>query len=289
MQSFKGILSNSGTASRLLLLVGISFFFTFFSVLLWTLFTNGDSSDIDSLKVLQLLQSIGMFVIPPLLLAYFCSEKPFKYLGLDKKTNAIDIVYVTVFMLLIIPFVNLVGDLNQQLVLPKALEGIENWMKASEEEAMILTEQLLSVSTLQGLLFNIFLIALLPALGEEFIFRGAMQRILQNWKGAVFAIWITAFIFSAIHMQFYGFVPRLLLGAFFGYLMLWSGNLWLPVLAHFINNAIAVVYYYCRFNGYQFPDIDAVGTGDTMWMGVASGILMIFGGLYIKYYFRKSM
>ena len=89
------------------------------------------------------------------------------------------------------------------------------------------------------------------------------------------AIWLAAFIFSAIHFQFYGFVPRFLLGAFFGYLLVWSGNLWLPVLAHFTNNAVAIVFYYLKNNGFHVFDIDTLGTGNTLWIGYVSGLLTL--------------
>lgn len=288
MYKFKGLLEQSGTVSKILLLVGTCIFFGVFGMLLWSAFTNGDVTDIATLKTMQFIQAIGVFILPPLVLAYLWSEKPFEYLRLDKKTKTFDIIYVFVFMVLIIPFVNLLGDLNQQVELPKALEGIENWMKTSEEQAKILTERLLAVQYIQGLFLNILLIAILPALGEELIFRGALQRILHDWKGAIFAIWIAAFIFSAIHVQFYGFVPRLLMGAFFGYLLLWSGNLWLPILAHFTNNVLAVIFYYFKNNGYQMPDIDTIGTGETIWLGVASGALGIFGFFFLKKHFEKQ-
>jgi hypothetical protein len=125
-------------------------------------------------------------------------------------------------------------------------------------------------------------IAVLPAFGEELFFRGAIIRVFQDWKGFKTAIWITAFIFSAIHLQFYGFVPRFLMGAFFGYLLLWSENLWLPITAHFINNLLAVIFYYFKYNGYKIPDIDAIGTGNTLWIGIASGALGIFVIIWLK-------
>ncbi|NDP20856.1 MAG: CPBP family intramembrane metalloprotease [Paludibacter sp.] len=288
MNKFKGILSESGTISRVLLLVGTSIFFATFGMLLWTVFTNRDLTDVNTIKTLQFVQAIGAFILPPLFLAYLWSNKPLKYLQLDKKTAGLEVVYVLIFMVLIIPAINLLGDLNQQLILPKGLEEIENWMKTSEEQAMIITQQLLNVHTIQGLLLNILLIAILPAFGEELIFRGAFQRILQDWKGAVFAIWVAAFVFSAIHLQFYGFLPRLLMGAFLGYLLLWSGNLWLPVLAHFTNNVLAVIFYYFKNNGYQLPDIDLIGTGNTVWLGIASAAIGVFGIFFLKKQFEKT-
>jgi hypothetical protein len=102
------------------------------------------------------------------------------------------------------------------------------------------------------------------------------------------AIWLAAFIFSAIHMQFFGFFPRLLLGAFFGYLLLWSGNLWLPIVAHFTNNGIAIVFYYLKYNGYKVPDIDTIGTGSTLWLGIVSVVFLIFGFMWLKLKIQHS-
>lgn len=282
MLAFKGILKQSGFFSKLLLLLGSACFFTILGILFWKIISNGDITDTSSLKLMQLFQSLGMFVIPPIVVAYLWSEKPFSFLKIEKKIKWMSAIFIVIMMIIAIPLINLLGDFNQQLVLPKALAGLEDMMKTSELETAKVTEQLLNVHSIIGLLFNIFLIAMLPALGEELFFRGVLQRIFQDWKGAVVSIWITAFIFSAIHFQFYGFLPRLLLGAFFGYLLVWSGNLWLPILAHFINNLMAVVFYYLKFNGYHVLDIDTIGTGNTQWLGWISGILVIIGILTLK-------
>ena len=182
-------------------------------------------------------------------------------------------------MVLIIPGINLLTSLNQQLVFPKVFEGVEAWMKLSEEKMAKLTEQLLNVHTFIALIFNVLLIAMIPALGEELFFRGAVQGIFRQKMDVKVAIWITAILFSAIHMQFYGFIPRMLLGAFFGYLLFWSENIWLPIVAHFANNAFAIIFYYFKNNGYTVPDIDTIGTGSSLWLGglsIAIGILGFF-------------
>ncbi len=281
MNKFKGVLQHSGIFSKLVVLFAIICFFILLLAPLSSLI-NVASTESNTLKLYQLLLSIGMFVLPPFILAYLCSKKPAEYLYLNKKANPKDIVFIVLLMLLIIPFINLLGDLNHQLVLPKALAGLEKWIKINEDAASKLEDQMLQVHGVYALFFNVFVIAILPALGEELFFRGTIIRVFQDWKGFKTAIWVTAFIFSAIHLQFYGFVPRLLMGAFFGYLLLWSENLWLPITAHFINNLVAVVFYYLKFNGYKIPDIDAVGTGDTLWIGIASGAVGIFGIFWLK-------
>jgi len=275
MIQLKGIIKESSTFSKLLLLIGTSSFFTLLALLLWKIISNGNVADIQSIKLMQFLQSIGMFVIPPFVLAYFWSKKPFRLLQLDRQTDWKNTISIAFLMIVAIPFINLLGELNQHLVLPDALASIEAMMKAAELETAQLTEKLLNVNRLDSLLLNIFLIAMLPALGEELFFRGVLQRIFTDWNGAVIAIWLTAFIFSAIHFQFYGFLPRMLLGAFFGYLVLWTGNLWIPIFAHFINNFMAVIFYYLKNNGYSVLDIDIVGTGNTQWVGWVSGCITL--------------
>jgi membrane protease YdiL (CAAX protease family) len=231
-----------------------------------------------------------VIVLPPIVLAYLISTTPWNYLKIvNKKSNWMDLILVILFMILIIPFVNLLGNLNQQLVLPKVFSGLEMWMKQSEDQATALTQKFLNVHDFSGLLYNLFLIALIPAIGEELYFRGALQGIIKQWKGIKVSIWITAIIFSTIHFQFYGFLPRMLLGAFFGYLIFWSENLWLPVVAHFTNNAIAVVFYFLKFNGFKLPDIDSIGIGKTMWVGFISGAIGMCGFFWIKSRFESKI
>jgi len=116
------------------------------------------------------------------------------------------------------------------------------------------------------------MIALLPAIGEELLFRGVIQRIFIRWtKNSHWGIWIAAILFSALHMQFYGFIPRLLLGALFGYLLVWSGSMWLPIAAHFVNNAVAVIGMYMIDKGTINPEFEEIGsTGDSIYLSVIS-------------------
>ena len=122
------------------------------------------------------------------------------------------------------------------------LNGIEIWMKNSEEKAKVLTDAFTEGDSLGVLFLNLIVIALLAALSEELFFRGVLQKVLiECTRNKHLGVWIGAIIFSAFHMQFYGFLPRMLMGAFLGYLFLWSGSLWLGIFAHFINNGMAVL------------------------------------------------
>ena len=283
----KGIFKDSGVLAKLLQLIAVFVFVMIATLLVTVLVTTGDMNDMSNVKVMKLIQSFGLFVIPPFVMASLWSNNAFEFLRLKSTLRWTTVLYVVAFMLVAIPFINMLSWLNQQIILPEALSEIEKMMQSSEVQIAEITEKMLNVSTLGALLFNVFLVAVVPALGEELFFRGTIQRLLSDWKGALFAIWITAFVFSAIHMQFYGFLPRMLLGAFLGYLLLWSGSLWLPIIAHFVNNSVAVVFYYLKFNGVKVIDVETIGTDDTLWLGIVSGIVCVFLGFLIRKNTRK--
>lgn len=284
----KGYFENSSLSAKLFQLIGVFFILMLITLLDISLFFQNDLTEIGNLKIAQLIQSVGMFVIPPLIMAYLWSSKPLSYLQLNRLPNTKSTLYAIVIMLIAIPFINLLAQLNQEISLPAFMATIEAQMKAAELQIAELTEKMLNVKSMDALAFNILLIAIIPAIGEELFFRGIIQKILSERRNIHLAIWISAFIFSAIHLQFYGFFPRLLLGAFLGYLLFWSGNLWLPVIAHFTNNAMAVVFYYLKFNGVQVFDFETIGSGNTWWVGVISGILVIIGVYFIRKQFLSE-
>lgn len=160
-----------------------------------------------------------------------------------------------------LPLINFMVMLNEQLVLPEFMSGIEVWMKETEQTAARFTEAFLVMTTTQDLLVNLIIIAIIPAIGEELLFRGLIQRLLIKWtQNAHWGILIASVLFSALHMQFFGFLPRMMLGVLFGYLFLWSGSLWLPILCHFINNGSAVVISYMEQQSLLNLDVDTIGT-----------------------------
>ena len=283
MENQRGIFKNTGIFYQIMVLIGLTLFFSL--LMLPPVGFLGFLKLPESwfLRFSQLLMSIGMFVIPPFALAFLVSENARSYLHLNTKTDWKIAVTVFIFMILIIPFINLLGDLNHRIVLPTAFSTLENQLKEMEEQANVTIEKLLNVHSFFVLSLNILVIAIIPAFGEELFFRGALQSIFKTRKGAVAGIWWAAIIFSAIHMQFYGFIPRMLMGAFFGYLVFWSGNLWLAILAHFTNNFVAIIFYYLKNNGIQTFDIDTIGTGNTLWIGILSGVA---GAIFIYFFYK---
>lgn len=238
------------------------------------------------LKFFQVVQAIGVFIIPPLVLGYLFYGNIADYLHLNKSFTFTTLFLVIVIMFFASPFINFTGELNSNMHLPEWMSGIENWMRDSEDKAAKLTEAFLKVDSLWGLYFNIFMIAVLPAIGEELLFRGLIQRIFTRMtRNNHWGIWISAILFSALHMQFYGFIPRMLLGVLFGYLLVWSGSMWLPIAAHFINNGFAVVAMYMIDKEMMNPQVETFGADADTYVYTILSIVFVSIFLYL---YRKQ-
>ena len=203
---------------------------------------KGIAFDPSLMRISQFISAVSTFLLPACFFAWLCSNQPKRYLSIGEFPTFKVLALTFLSMFLINPAISLTGLLNQQMELPSFMEGIEHWMRTQEYEAERLTLLLLSEKGIGALLANLLVVALTAGITEEFLFRGAFQRILERWtSNPHLVIWIAACLFSAFHMQFYGFLPRMLLGAYFGYLLYWSRNIWIPVFAHFTNNAFAVI------------------------------------------------
>jgi membrane protease YdiL (CAAX protease family) len=199
------------------------------------------------IKYTLFAQDISFFIVPSVIIltklnpGYETSILNIKALRIN------EVILVTILAFCAFPVTSLTGQLNSEMVLPDWLSGVEEWMKDKEVYANQLLDLIMTPDTFLGMCLNMLIIAALPAVSEELIFRGVFQKIFQNlFKSGHLAVWFTSFLFSAIHFQFYGFLPRFILGLIFGYLFLWSRNLWLPVIAHFINNAAPTIGAYIK-------------------------------------------
>jgi len=245
---------------------------------------------IKGMKLAQAASAIIMFIIPALLFAWMSSEKKISYLKMNKGFNIQLGLIVLLLVFAAMPLINWTGELNGHLRLPGFLSGLEEWMKASEESLKRLTEEFLKMDTIGDLFINIIVIALLAAVGEELLFRGAMQNVFLEWtKNVHVAVWVTAILFSAFHMQFYGFLPRMLLGVVLGYLYIWSGSLWLPILFHFLNNGLAVLFAYLISKGIISEEVETVGAGGTSILLVAASLAASVGLMYYMYKQRPPL
>ncbi|PST85054.1 CPBP family intramembrane metalloprotease domain-containing protein [Pedobacter yulinensis] len=227
----------------------------------------------DALKIMQAASSIGVFIVPALLLVRTEGRK-FSDFYHFRRPEPSFFLLVLAIMVASLPVMECVALWNQKMVLPEGLKWLEDWMRRKEDEAMEITIALISTKSIGGLLVNMLVIAILPGIGEELMFRGAVQRAFgRAFRNPHFVIWITAFIFSAIHMQFYGFLPRLLLGAAFGYIYFWTGNLWYAMFAHFLNNAYSVTAaYIMQQQGHSLREIDS--TAYFAWYGYVISLIL---------------
>ena len=215
---------------------------------------------IELLKFLQVLYSIGLFLVPALLAGFLIHRNTWDYIKINRSVKISLIILVILLMFVSMPWINYMGFLNEKLSLPERWSDWMEKIRQNDENSWELMKSYLAVKSIWGLLFNLFMVALIPAVGEEFLFRGTLQRIFSEWfRSEHLAVWTTAVLFSLMHYQFLGFMPRILLGALFGYLFLWTGNIWVPVLAHFVNNAVAVVYYHLFLQGSLRTDPEQLG------------------------------
>ena len=245
--------------------------------------------NISILKFFQTVQAIGVFIIPPFIIAWMLSDKPMTYLQINKKPNIQDVIIVFAIVIFANPLINWLNEINAKLSLPEWLNSIQVWMQNSEDQANKITEAFLSTNSIASVLKNIIMIGILPAIGEELVFRGVVQQLFKKIYGnAHAAIWISAALFSAMHLQFFGFLPRMVLGAMFGYMLEWSGTLWLPVIAHFINNATAVIAYCLAHKGLIGNELDKTGTwADGSFYLVIVSLIFLFG-LFRQLYLRAN-
>ncbi len=172
---------------------------------------------------------------------------------------------------------------NQGLVLPEVLAEVEIWMQEHEATVQRMTNQLTYMETVWDFLLALGVVAVIAAVGEEFFFRGLLQGQLQRTLGNKHAaVWIGALLFSFFHLQFYGFVPRLLLGVLFGYLYLLSANLWMPIFAHFVNNTMVLIAAYAAQHGKNMGPLSTTAPTPSPW--VSLGALLLTGMCIYAFY-----
>jgi uncharacterized protein len=247
---------------------------------IYQILSNPDAENLGLVKYFQIIQSIFLFLVPALIAAWLYSQNMPQYLYADKKPAVLTLVVVMVTLAVAIPFLNALALFNSEMVLPHWMHSVEVKIKSLEETAGRLTGLFLTGGNGFTLALNMFMIAVLPALGEEFLFRGLIQRLLIEWtKNKHAGIWIAAFVFSFIHFQFYGFLPRFLLGLYFGYLLVWSSSIWVPVTGHFINNGVAVLYYHFATKPMGETSMDKLGTSKefdyVLYLSLISTVMLL--------------
>lgn len=240
----------------------------------------------DSKYIMFFLQggaAIGAFVIAPL---YYLRRFENKNLSafFNKRAAHIIPVLLTVFITLFFMNVNtLLIEWNTGINFPDWLSWLEEILIAQEEQARELTRTLTRFSSVSDFLIAILVVAVIPGFGEELVFRGLFQNTFQRiFVNPHAAIWVTAFIFGALHFQFYGLVPRMFLGAIFGYLYYWSGSLLLPMLAHFINNSFGLSMLYLHQLGEIEQDVSEAPSLPYSYI-----LVFLLLGIFCFWYYRS--
>lgn len=295
----KGLLKTKSAGSQFLLFIGIALVSFFLVGLLGTMLLSAitginiiELSDpskwdfttpgfITFIRGMQVVQFIGLFLLPVLICARLFSTDSKKYLGLKKPSYKFYFLAGVAVMIVAIPLVNWLGELNKNVQFPS---GWVEWMKSSEEEAEKTVKALLSRHTVQDLLINILCIAGLAAVGEELLFRGMAQRLLikmfrNPWPGII----IAAFLFSAMHLQFYGFLPRFVLGICLGIIYWYSGSLWVAILAHFVYDALLITL------AYFYPEmLNSENSVKMSNLAIAGSISFVVAVVLIEWMRKKS-
>ena len=228
------------------------------------------------MKIAQGLSSIFMFVVPPIVY-YYITRKAHQMhdLGFRSLTRPWWLILIGASLMLVsIPFTNQLTLWNEDLSFGPAFTKLEAYLKTLEETAQAATEKMLNVDTFGGLLLNLLIIALIPAVGEEMTFRGVLQQSLTRNMNPHIAILLSSAIFSFIHFQFYGFLPRMFLGMLLGYMFYITNSLWTSILMHFVNNGASVVIYYLGNKGI-IEDVEHFGETHNIWIIIVSAIITI--------------
>jgi len=240
------------------------------------------------LMITQGIATLVGTVITPLAYLYIVEKKTF----FEFFKNTIPILPIILSVVIVICFMGvnaLFIDWNANIQFPEFMSHFEKWANKSESLAAEMTDYLTNFSGFDEFLLAFLVIAIIPAIGEELLFRGFLQNLFhENTQNIHLAIWISAILFSTIHMQFYGFVPRMLLGALFGYLYYWSGNLTIPIVAHLTNNGFTLIMFY--LHDIEIIDTDISNTESSplytvLIFSIITAILLFY---FRKYFLRAS-
>ena len=245
--------------------------------------TKSNPQDLNALRFMQISSQLFTFVFPPIAYAFLVKENPVNALGL-KKSKTLWILIGIAMIFAIMPFNSVIAEWNANLTLPESMSKIESLMKQMQEAATEIIEKFVSVDTIGGLILNLFMIAGLAALGEELLFRSIIQTsLIKICKNAHIGILIASVIFSFIHFEFYGFVPRLILGMLLGYMFYFSGSIWISMLMHFLNNGTVVFIYFLNNKGITNIDVDTFGQTSIPVLIVSIVVMIVLFLLSIKY------
>jgi membrane protease YdiL (CAAX protease family) len=278
----------------ILLIVGLAFQFLGAFLAAWiygfkmndilSLESFDDPQYVAASKLIQIMGSLGTFIIPAFLFSYLFAGDFFSYYGFRDPAGKLAIALIVVMMVSVIPFINYLAEINMRMEFP--IRVVDRILRSLEGEAEKIMRAFTATRNIWGLLVNLLMIGILAAVGEELIFRGLLQRLLTDLvKNVHIAIIITAILFSAFHFQFFSFLPRFILGMILGYLMVLGRSIWFPIIAHFVNNAMGVIYYYFNSRGSADDMLEEIGTSRMMPL-TALVSLFLFTLFFVLWVYR---
>lgn len=217
---------------------------------------NPDSSFLPLIIVQGTVSFIGLVALPMLYIRYVENKSIHRFFRKEGGlpiTSVMVCLSVVAFVIAISP----IAEWNMNFEFPESLKSVGDWMRQQEDANAEMTAILTNFESFSRFLLGLLVIAVIAAVGEEFVFRGLIQNELFRSSGNIHAaIWMSAILFSTFHLQFFGFFPRVLLGALFGYLYYWSGNLWIPIIGHFFNNGFLLTMFYLHNLGVSKIDME---------------------------------
>ncbi len=249
----------------------------FVSVLLMKI--GGDGKIVAMTRIAVVAQDVFWLILPAVVTAMVVTRRPVSLLAIGRVPTWPQVLLALLVLIVSAPLMSWIVTLNESVHFPESLAGLESWLREQEDSAASAVQMMLGAKTPVNLIVSIMLMGVMAGFSEELFFRGAFQRLLSTARmSPAAAIWISAVVFSAVHFQFFGFVPRMLLGAFFGYLLVWSGSVWLPMLVHAVNNSLYVILQYSTGSG----DVQLDGAAGS-WAGVVLSGVLTAAGLYLLY------
>ena len=272
-------------AASLVLLFSLFLFMLIAVSLITQLLSSLTDNTAAVLRISSVLQNVLVFILPAIATAMLSTRFPATLLAIDKVPSGKFIMLSITALIVSIPLMNNIIDWNQNITLPESLSAFNEYMRQLEKGAEKAVNDITGGDTVGTLIMSILIVGIFTGLGEEIFFRGGLLRLFSCIKGMSphMAIWLTAFLFSALHMQFLGFVPRMLLGVFFGYLTFWSGSLWLPIIIHALNNSILVAADWINNRSGSTVDVNSIGLGDDATLLIILSIILtviVFFALY---------
>ena len=227
-----------------------------------------------ALRWMQFISTFFLFFLPPFFYAIICHKKPFMHLGFKHTVNVKQALIVVLIMLACLPIVGAMQELTEMLPWSKAT--LLHFKQAEEDY----NKQVMVIARMDSFfdyLVSVVMIAFLPAVFEETLFRGGLQNLLSRWfKMPIVAVVITSIIFSAVHGSYLGFLSRFVLGFVLGWVYYRTGNIWLNIIGHFFNNAFAVTALYISTKPGAAPDPSKIDDHFPLWIGLA-GIAAVYG------------